>query len=135
MLSLIKKSLIWIVSGTASVILTACYGPQCTDAYDVSKKLTLVDPQGNPIPGLKIADWTDSPDGVFTDENGLATVAIYGVCRSTEGRTFYVFDVDGEANGGYFTTKEIHLDANKTPETITMTPGEMSDDDIIDTPD
>ncbi len=78
MLSLIKKSLIWIVSGTVSVILTACYGPAvCLEHRTLTKKLTFLDPQGAPIPELKIMTGFDVSE-YFTDANGQVTVSVSG---------------------------------------------------------
>ncbi len=96
MLSLIKKSLIWIVSGTASIILTACYGPPTDPACFV--QLKTVDPNNDPIPGLAVSRAEYGQDS-YTSSDGIAYLD--GACHADIVVT--ITDVDGAENGSFLT--------------------------------
>ncbi len=122
MLSLIKKSLIWIVSGTVSVILTACYGMPAGDyqCYGEQKKVKAVDPNNDPIPGLLVTSELDDA-GLHTGADGTATLEVF--CNRNILVT--VEDVDGSANGSYFTkTVSVEVPPADEIEIIVMEPGE-----------
>jgi len=75
MLNRIKKSLIYIVTGSTTVILTACYGVMvnCKNFYD--KKIVVKDKSGKPIRGLQLFVSGDlkyyGNERLITDEKGV----------------------------------------------------------------
>ncbi|HBS86657.1 MAG: hypothetical protein A2W91_11565 [Bacteroidetes bacterium GWF2_38_335] len=107
MIRLFKKSILFLVSGTFSIILAACYASQ--EPYTYYKKVHARTPDGQPIPGLKV---TNTQNGVvvqteFTDDAGIANMQ-----RNTEApSTIFKFeDVDSTQNLGHFESFEYSLD-------------------------
>jgi putative lipoprotein (rSAM/lipoprotein system) len=117
MLRFIKKSLLWIVSGTVSVILTACYGVGSM-AECFSKKITITDSEGNPIKGLEVTMVDDggNQNRVFTDESGEVEMHF---CTDYSNVTVEIFDVDGAENGE-FKEKTVVFSTDDNPETVEM---------------
>jgi len=117
MLRFIKKSLLWIVSGTVSVILTACYGV-ASMAECFGKKITVTDSESNPIKGLEItvSDAGCKQDLVLTDEAGVAEI---NFCTNYGKVTIEISDVDGAENGE-FKEKTVVFLTDDNPETVEM---------------
>lgn len=117
MLRFIKKSLLWIVSGTVSVILTACYGVgSMVECF--SKKITITDSQGNPIKGIRVrvSDELGDMDEVYTDESGKAEI---NFCTHYNEIAARISDVDGVDNGE-FEEKTVVFSTDDNPETVEM---------------
>jgi hypothetical protein len=117
MLSFVKKSLLWIVSGTASVLLTACYGVMSV-ADCFNKKITVVDSAGKPIKGLEItfSDVDGNIDVTYSDKYGDAEMFF---CTYDNRVKVRIVDIDGEENGE-FKEKEILVTRDDKTETIVM---------------
>ncbi len=118
MLGFIKKSLLWIASGTVSVILTACYGVNSM-AECFSKKVTIIDSEGNPIKGLDVTLYTDYYSDPYTERTDDAGVVEMIFCSENSKVTVEVFDVDEDENGE-FKEKTVIFSADDNPETIVM---------------
>ncbi len=117
MLGFIKKSLLWIVSGTASVLLTACYGVMSV-ADCFNKKITVVDSAGNPIEGLEItfSDSSGNIDVTYSDKDGEADMFF---CTYSQEVKVTVVDVDGKKNGE-FKEKELYVSPEDNSREIIM---------------
>ena len=117
MLRFIKKSLLWIASGTVSVILTACYGV-ASMAECISKKIAVTDSEGSPIKGIevRVSDELGDMDDVYTDESGKAEI---NFCTHYNEIAVRIMDVDG-ADNGEFEEKTVVFSADDNPETIVM---------------
>jgi putative lipoprotein (rSAM/lipoprotein system) len=117
MLRFIKKSLLWIVSGTVSVILTACYGVGSM-AECFSKKITVTDSEGNPIKGIEVRFSYDLGymDHVQTDESGKAEI---NFCTDYNEIIATLVDIDGTDNGE-FEDKTVVFSTDDNPETVEM---------------
>lgn len=122
MIKFFKKSLLWIVSGTVSVILTACYGPNVMrDCF--SKVITVVDEDGKPIPGLEIRS-EDSyySDSVITNSDGSVS---FDFCVA-EGEDMEIRisekikDGVDEEDPGEYVDKSVYIESSDDPETIVM---------------
>lgn len=123
----LRRSLIWIVSGTATVVLTACYGTYCT-VKELSRKVLLVDPLGKPIPGLKVTDWGVHLYG-YSDENG--EVLVNGTyCSYESGVTVEIEDVDGAKNGVYALTNR-KIPPGEGTVTLELVPEQENDEDVV----
>lgn len=122
MLRFIKKSLLWIASGTVSVILTACYGVGSM-AECFSKKITVVNEKGDPIPGLQVSAHLYNSERQLTDSDGVAELAF---CTSHTSTFMVVIsnnewddsDVFNEDEFGKIKEKRVIVEANDEPETI-----------------
>jgi putative lipoprotein (rSAM/lipoprotein system) len=117
MLSFVKKSLLWIVSGTASVLLTACYGVMSmADCFN--KKITVIDSAGNPIEGLEItfSDNDGNIDVAYSDKDGKAEMFF---CTYDDKVNVKVVDIDGEENGE-FKEQELVVSSRDNSEEIVM---------------
>jgi len=117
MLSFVKKSLLWIVSGTASVLLTACYGVMSV-AECFNKKITVIDSAGNPIEGLEItfSDSSGNIDVTYSDKKGNADMFF---CTYSQRVKVRVVDIDGEKNGE-FKENEIFISPDDDSHEIVM---------------
>jgi len=115
MIKIFKKSLIFIISGSATLILTACYGAMMQCEKMVSQNLKIVDSDGKPIPGLEVSHPNDV---TFTDENGNI---IYDFCSEDKGasREIIIKDVDGDENGN-FIDKSVSIELSSEDQTIIM---------------
>ena len=117
MIKFFKKSLLWIASGTVSVILTACYGVGSM-AECFSKKITVIDSEGNPIKGIevRVSDDLSDMDDVYTDESGKAEI---NFCTHYNEIGAEVMDIDGTDNGE-FEDKMVVFSTNDNPETVEL---------------
>ena len=108
MLKFIKRYLAFIITGSFSFILAACYGAP----MEIGRYSTIVasDGDGNPIEGLKVTLTLDGEnknsqytniDGVVDLENLFLNDSINYIVK--------LDDIDGEKNG-VFQTKELPLD-------------------------
>lgn len=122
MIKFFKKSLLWIASGTVSVILTACYGPNVMrDCF--SKVITVVDEDGKPIPGLEIRSedfYTSDP--VTTNSDGNVTLDF---CVA-EGEDLNIrisekiYDDSNKEDPDEYVDKSVTIESSDDPETIVM---------------
>lgn len=74
-------------------------------------KGTIVDENDKPVKGIQVVGWHYAADTLHTDAEGIVLDEFQS---SSRGLTYYIEDVDGEANGGKFakdtvTDDEIHL--------------------------
>ena len=115
MIKMLKRSLIWIVSGSATLILTACYGAMMECEEYMNKTLKFVDGQGNPIAGLEVSHPSDLS---LTDKDGEV---VYTYCKEHTDyqREVDVKDIDGEENGS-FEDKYVTVDLNEDAQSFTM---------------
>ena len=107
MIRIFKKSIIFLVSGTFSIILAACYASQ--EEYTYYKKVHARTPDGQPIPGLKVTNIQNGEvvQTEFTDEAGIANMQRNS---SESGRVFKFEDIDSTQNLGHFESFEYLLD-------------------------
>ena len=106
----LKRYLAYILTGSFSFILAACYGPPVEMGHfvDVNTK----DDEGNPIKGLKVEMNLNNGEQTvteYTDENGQAYLDNIFLEENNE-YVVTIEDIDGEDNGGLFQPKEFKID-------------------------
>ena len=108
MLKFIKKYLVFILTGSFSFILAACYGAPIKTSHFAT--VNTNDEEGNPIKGLKVSlningenlnSYISNEDGIVEFENIFLNDTTDYVVR--------IEDIDGEENGGLFTPEEFTL--------------------------
>lgn len=115
MKKLIKRLLQYIISGTFTLFITACYGMPAGFSWS-EKKITTVDRDNNPIPGLQL---TNSASGgvTYTDAEGIGEIIIPAVreiivpadADTASEIEILIEDVDGPENGGEFSSKTLTI--------------------------
>ncbi|HAN79050.1 MAG TPA: hypothetical protein DCQ31_15410 [Bacteroidales bacterium] len=112
MIHIIRKYSAFVLSGTFSVILAACYGTPMD--MQSQKRITVFDPENKPIEGLALTlklhgetqfeSKSDSNGDIYLNLNSDDSVSSYDVL---------IADIDGEANGGEFIPKELKLNEQR----------------------
>jgi FlaG/FlaF family flagellin (archaellin) len=100
MLRIIKKSLAYILTGSFTIILAACYGTPVEMEY--TKTIKTTDDNENPIAGLKVTLSQNGTkiDSATTDNAGF--VDFYDVYTDNQDYEVSIQDVDGNENLGIF---------------------------------
>ena len=106
MIRLLKKIMTFVITGSVSVILAACYGVPVDEMY--YKMVKTADNEGNPIKGLRVVlrENQQGVDTFTTDEYGQIQ---FELLDYTADYSVIIEDIDGEENGGEFKTKEIEI--------------------------
>ena len=101
MLKFIKKYLAFIITGSFSIILAACYGAPVEIGNFSSVKTQ--DGDGNPIKDLKVSLSIDGENQStqFTNIDGIVDIQDVFLNDSIE-YIVKIEDVDGDKNGGEF---------------------------------
>jgi hypothetical protein len=107
MISFIKKSISYIVSGSCSIVFAACYGPPVN--LENPKQINTKNSDSEAIPGLKVTLFENkiSIDEQFTNNSGSAEFFV--VQKENQTYTAKIEDVDGIENLGEFKTKELDI--------------------------
>jgi len=107
MLQLLKKVLVFLVSGSISIIFAACYGIDTDLQYTVFVKIR--DSRGAPIQGLKLELLENNApiESTHTDLNGETGFLVS--LQNGYNYTLAIDDIDAEANGGIFKSKEVSI--------------------------
>ena len=106
---ILKNLLRFLVTGSFSFIIAACYGVPVTYG-DVETRLRVVNKNHEPVPGLRVNTGADySAEYYTTDENGEAV--FYPIVDPDSGGLInpVIKDVDGEDNLGCFARTEVAL--------------------------
>lgn len=110
MIKFLNKSIAWILTGSFSMILAACYGAPANYTYYKYMKTTT--PEGEPIPGLKVQPFENGESNMAiqqTDQDGGFEIPI--VEEGTNNKyTLIITDIDSTQNLGYFETKNVDID-------------------------
>jgi len=109
MLRIFKKSIVFLVSGSFSIILAACYA--ASGDYTYYRKIQIKNNNGDPIPGLKVTSYDNDEQQQIqqSDSNGEISVEIIddGGVRSY---SILIEDIDSTNNLGYFSNQTVLLD-------------------------
>jgi len=107
MLSILKKPLNFILTGSFSVVFAACYGAPVE--LENPKTVNAKNSNNEAITGLKVQLFENrNPiDELYTDENG--TVEFYPTQKAGYNYSAVIEDIDGKENGGEFETQEIDV--------------------------
>lgn len=133
MFNKIRGFLQWIIGGTFTLVIAACYGSPSMgpNATYGTAKVKLTDVDGKPVPGLQVDVMRPSFDngngGIAiamtntnanrTDSNGLAD---YGYDTRAAYIEVGIRDVDGTNNGGLFISTNVRLTDYTGTNTITV---------------
>lgn len=110
MKNFLKKSLAYILTGSFTVILAACYGSPIS--MDYTKTIKATDENNNPISGLKVTLKKNNTDIDSSLTNSYGTVDFTNVNYDTIGYQIKIQDVDGEENLGSFKDTLFDLNSN-----------------------
>jgi hypothetical protein len=114
----IKKIAYFLIAGSFTLVISACYGvvAPVANMIGTSKKIKANDINRRPIPGLQVVLYkeSDSQNTNFTDTNGIAQVSFdYDHIRyKISDYNIKISDIDGTNNGGNFQPREITLSDN-----------------------
>ncbi len=114
----IKKLLQFLITGSFSFIIAACYGVMVSYS-ETEKKLRVVNKDNQPVNGLYINIGSNVyPEYYYTDENGEAI--FYPMIDEYNGGLFnpVIKDIDGEENLGCFARTEVVLDDEAEQEVV-----------------
>ena len=119
----LKKPIYWLITGSFTLIIAACYGPPIGSNNPNSKKLKVTDEQNQPIKDIVIAlnqvytnTGTNSQPVVatnldnikFTDSNGNAELTL--PTYTGFGQYFIkISDIDGVSNRGDFLSTNLYV--------------------------
>lgn len=107
MINLLKKPINYILTGTFTLVFAACYGAPVEMDNTVTVKTISTD--GEPIKNLKVSLKNTNNESIVdnqTDDYGMTD--FYELENPTSYK-IYIEDIDGDANGGEFATKEIDI--------------------------
>jgi hypothetical protein len=112
MVDFFKKILVFLVTGSISVVLAACYGTPINEMY--YRLVKAKTSSGEPIKGLqvKILNKTSEIRSGLTDENGTIGLNIPNEYQLIDCK-LVVEDIDGELNFGAFKPQQLPLDNQK----------------------
>ena len=111
MLKFIKKYLAFILTGSFSFILAACYGAPVEMAHFATVKAK--DGEGNPIQGLKVSLNLDGENQSSSFTNADGVVDLHNVfLNDTTEYIVSIEDIDGKENGGEFELQEFAINEN-----------------------
>ncbi|MBN1646945.1 MAG: hypothetical protein JW874_02830 [Spirochaetales bacterium] len=104
----ISKVLKLLATGSLSLLLSACYGPQFR-----SLAYTVTNEDDDPVPELRVSlvdSGSNTIDMTSTDSEGFFELLDFDNYTGTESRLIIIEDTDGPANQGEFETREIDPD-------------------------
>lgn len=104
-----KKGIAWIITGSFSMILAACYGAPVN--YTYYKYMKTTNPDGKPIPGLKVNPYENgnTMGEIITDQEGGFEIPIVEDTKVNDYQ-LVITDIDTFENLGQFKTKNVDLD-------------------------
>lgn len=113
-MKLVKKIILSIVTGASSLIIAACYGMPSLAGEHRLFRIKVKDDGNIPIPGLevKVNLYNSSETIPFESSTGTTDESgdfIYNSIDYNYKYTVDIKDVDGEANGGDFSSKSIEI--------------------------
>jgi hypothetical protein len=110
MVSFIKRSFSWLITGSCSIVFAACYGPPV--GLENPKQINAKNNENMAIPGLKVTLYENRKaiEEQFTDEKG--TVEFYVSQKDKYQYLAIIEDVDGNENLGLFKSKELDITNN-----------------------
>ncbi len=117
---IVRKALLFVVCGTTTVIIAACYGVSA-GVDNIVVWLRAHDSAGTPIEGLEVVlDCDGTVDQQLTDAYGdvefyVSEYTDLETCSAT------LTDVDGADNGGDFATQTVQLNATDGEYDVEMT--------------
>lgn len=100
----IKKWLVFFVSGAFSLVLTGCYGvmAMCQKMINIH----AVNKENKPIQGLSVTVKGESSTRAITDAEGKTFIIVTEDEEGTPPKVV-ITDTDGDENGGAYATKEV----------------------------
>jgi hypothetical protein len=117
MIKFFRKSIAWVITGSFSMILAACYGAPAN--YTYYKYMKTTNPDNEPIPGLKVEPFEDGNPMtvVVTDDEGGFEIPIVED-QYNYNYKLIITDIDSTENLGHFITKQV--DVNNVDGNIIM---------------
>jgi hypothetical protein len=123
---LFKKTLTYLVAGSTSIFIAACYGVGMLD-IPIRWIIKTQNLENKPIPGLKVTVYQNDHGTISTvqsyfdktDSIGIYDINLY-IPNKSDGPRFSakISDIDGEMNGGLYRDTTIELSSPDTSKVI-----------------
>ncbi|NPV00537.1 MAG: hypothetical protein HPY53_04050 [Brevinematales bacterium] len=105
MLKKIRRLLRWLLGGSFTMLIAACYGVPA-DYMGKDVKVKCDDSSGNPIPGLTVTLHNSSGVVASTSADSFGQAFLY-IPKDPETYSVIIEDTDGTNNGGDFKSHAI----------------------------
>ncbi len=105
MIRLIKKVLVFIATGTMSLILAACYGVPIDEIY--YKLVEIKNTENNPIKGLEVVVYQQ--DNKIATHYSDSTGHVELVIENNIATKVTISDIDGQENNGLYENAELDI--------------------------
>lgn len=109
MLKYLKKGIVFLVSGSFSIILAACYAAE--SEYTYYRKIQIKNGNGDPIPGLKVTTYDNDQELNIQQSTDAGMVEIQIIDGGVHSYKVLIEDIDSTENLGHFQTTSVNLDS------------------------